>query len=193
MALQRTRGLSAAQFLWFAGRRSAVQHFFGGRSPLNAVALGDLRRLAATLLIALASASAVHASESGSNRGSSLAGYRLGAITVQVYDPQTAQFTELQDQFWNQVDLFLLSAVEVLGPTHSATSGPLVEVLVFKGDKVVSRQQTKVGSPEAASGRYFVPTWITGPFCEDLVIRARFVGRRAEARVEKRIEFRCGE
>jgi hypothetical protein len=40
MALQRTRGLSAAQFLWFVGRRSAVQDLSGGRSPLNAVALG---------------------------------------------------------------------------------------------------------------------------------------------------------
>ena len=40
MALQRTRGLAAAQVLWFAGRRSAVQGLPGGRSPLNAVALG---------------------------------------------------------------------------------------------------------------------------------------------------------
>ena len=40
MALQRTRGLAAAQFLWFAGCLSAVQALSGGRSPLNAVALG---------------------------------------------------------------------------------------------------------------------------------------------------------
>ena len=40
MALQRTRGLSAAQFLPFAGRGSAVGLPPGGRSPLNAVALG---------------------------------------------------------------------------------------------------------------------------------------------------------
>ena len=40
MALQRTRGLSAAQFLFFAGRRSAAQTLPVRRSPLNAVALG---------------------------------------------------------------------------------------------------------------------------------------------------------
>jgi hypothetical protein len=40
MALQRTRGLSAAQFLWFAGRRWVAKNLPGGRSPLNAVALG---------------------------------------------------------------------------------------------------------------------------------------------------------
>ena len=40
MALQRTRGLSAAQFLRFAGFRSAVQDPPSRRSPLNAVALG---------------------------------------------------------------------------------------------------------------------------------------------------------
>ena len=40
MALQRTRGLSAAQFLRFAGPSSAVQRPPGRRSPLNAVALG---------------------------------------------------------------------------------------------------------------------------------------------------------
>jgi hypothetical protein len=43
MALQRTRGLVAAQFLRFAGRSSAVHHHPGGRSPLNAVALGANR------------------------------------------------------------------------------------------------------------------------------------------------------
>jgi hypothetical protein len=42
MALQRTRGLSAAQLLWFAGRGSAAQTLSGGRSPLNARSLGDL-------------------------------------------------------------------------------------------------------------------------------------------------------
>ena len=40
MALQRTRGLSAAQVLRSAGSSSAAQHLSGGRSPLNAVALG---------------------------------------------------------------------------------------------------------------------------------------------------------
>ena len=40
MALQRTRGLVAAQLLRFAGSRSVVQPLSGGRSPLNAVALG---------------------------------------------------------------------------------------------------------------------------------------------------------
>ena len=41
MALQRTRGLSAAQCLFSGGRRSAVQTLSGGRSPLNARSLGD--------------------------------------------------------------------------------------------------------------------------------------------------------
>ena len=44
MALQRTRGLVAAQFLWFAGLRSAVQDLPVRRSPLNAVALGGRKR-----------------------------------------------------------------------------------------------------------------------------------------------------
>jgi hypothetical protein len=39
MALQRTRGLSAAQVLWFAGCGPAVQRLPRSRSPLNAVAL----------------------------------------------------------------------------------------------------------------------------------------------------------
>jgi hypothetical protein len=39
MALQRTRGLAAAQLLRFAGRGSAVQDLPSRRSPLNAVAL----------------------------------------------------------------------------------------------------------------------------------------------------------
>ena len=42
MTLQRTRGLSATQFLWFAMRRLTVQALLGGRSPLNAVALDGL-------------------------------------------------------------------------------------------------------------------------------------------------------
>jgi hypothetical protein len=40
MALQRTRGLSPAQFLWFAGCGPAVHALFGAARRLNAVALG---------------------------------------------------------------------------------------------------------------------------------------------------------
>ena len=39
MALQRTRGLAAAQFLRFAGGSSAVQELPVRRSPLNAGSL----------------------------------------------------------------------------------------------------------------------------------------------------------
>ena len=49
MALQRTRGLSAAQFLFSAGQRLAVQSLPGRRSPLNAVALGGPNRCSACL------------------------------------------------------------------------------------------------------------------------------------------------
>ena len=40
MALQRTRGLAAAQFLPFAGRGWAVKALSGRRSPLNAHSFG---------------------------------------------------------------------------------------------------------------------------------------------------------
>ena len=40
MALQRTRGLVVVRPVRAAGRRSAVGFLPGGRSPLNAVALG---------------------------------------------------------------------------------------------------------------------------------------------------------
>jgi len=41
MALRQTRGLSAAQIPRTVRRRWAAQELPGGRSPLNAVALGD--------------------------------------------------------------------------------------------------------------------------------------------------------
>ena len=65
MALQRTRGLSAAQILWFAGRRSAVQDLRGGRSPLNAVAFGGTRRSRVIQGLLLALAGAVGLARSG--------------------------------------------------------------------------------------------------------------------------------
>ena len=139
-------------------------------------------------------AGAARAFQSAGRSGSASTTYRLSTITVQGYDPQTGQLiTDLRDRSWNQIDLSLLAAVEVIGPEQVSTSGPLVEVTIVKGDKVVSRQKMKVGAPHPRSGRYFVPTWITGPFCEDLVIRARLVGQRDESRVEKRFQFRCGE
>jgi hypothetical protein len=44
MALQRTRGLVAVSPVQGSGTGRAAQNLSGGRSPLNAVALGRLRR-----------------------------------------------------------------------------------------------------------------------------------------------------
>ena len=54
MALQRTCGLSAAQFLRFAGYCPAVQDLPARRSPLNAVALGARSVLVALSLLLVA-------------------------------------------------------------------------------------------------------------------------------------------
>ena len=55
LALQRTRGLAAAQLLRSAGRFSAAQPLPGGRSPLNARSLGNLNWLGPIGLLLLVS------------------------------------------------------------------------------------------------------------------------------------------
>src|SRR5438477_10042733 len=94
--------------------------------------------------------------------------YRLGQITVVGYDPRTNQLiSDLSDHSWNQLDLSLLAAVEVVGQPGSNARSRFVRVIVTVGGKIKLRERRGLGVLDVSSGRYYIPVWLSGPFCED--------------------------
>src|ERR1700686_2627316 len=111
--------------------------------------------------------------------------YRLGQITVVGYDPRTNQLiSDLSDHSWNQLDLSLLAAVEVVGPPGSHARSRFVRVTVTKGGRIKSQERRGIGVLDEASGRYYIPVWISGPFCENVAIRASIEGQKDPSPVD---------
>jgi hypothetical protein len=146
-----------------------------GRSPLNGGSLGGL---CCVVAIVLGTGELYAAPSPGAPR--------LGAIEVRAFDPKAGQFVDdLADRNWNQIDLSLLTTVELEGP---ASAPQTVEVTVLKGKKRLLKRKARA---VIQSGKYFIPVWIEGPFCEDVTIRAQLLG--TEQKSERRLVFRCGE
>lgn len=99
---------------------------------------------------------------------------------------------DLSARSWNATDLSLLASVEVIGQPGSYSASRRVTIAVRKGRKTAQKSYG-LGVLDGKSGRYYVPVWISGPFCEDVVIRASLVGQKEPSTAESKLEFRCAE
>jgi hypothetical protein len=120
--------------------------------------------------------------------------YRLGTISVRGFDSHSNRFLEdLSGHSWNQLDLCLLVSVEVAGKPGQHAPSRSVQVTVSQASQPERKQNRRLGPLDKKSGRYYVPVWIPGPFCEDLTVRADLRGQEEPSTVEKTMSFRCGE
>jgi hypothetical protein len=124
--------------------------------------------------------------------------YELTAMKVAPYNQRTNSFlAEVspgdKTGFWNALNLSLLVSIEVSGKRGSYISRRQVEVTAFEGNKLILKRMAELGVLDDESGKYYVPVWLYGSFCQPVVVKARLVGQQRISTVQRRIDFNCGE
>jgi hypothetical protein len=107
--------------------------------------------------------------------------YRFTTIRVVSYDQETNTFSEPlanNSNFLNALNLSFFVVVEVSGKAGSYSPERRVGVTVTAGNRQVIKRVTDVGILNEQTGKYYVPIWIYGSFCENVLIKARLLGQR---------------
>lgn len=124
--------------------------------------------------------------------------YSLSNIEVTIYSQRQNKFlskveNDGKDEFWNEMNLSLFVAVEVSGERGSYISNRKVEVSAFEGKKLILKRVSDLGVIDEATGKYYVPIWLYGPFCQEVVIKARIIGQNEFSTIKRKLNFQCGE
>lgn len=124
--------------------------------------------------------------------------YSLSNLEVTLYSQRQNKFlskieNDGKDFFWNELNLSLFIAVEVSGEKGTYTSNRKVEVTAFEGKKVILKRSADLGVIDEATGKYYVPIWLYGPFCQKVTIKAQILGQNKVSSIERKLNFQCGE
>ena len=124
--------------------------------------------------------------------------YTLSNIEVTIYSKRQNKFlskveNDGKDEFWNEMNLSLFVVVEVSGKRGSYISNRKVEVSAFEGKRLVLKRVSDLGVIDEATGKYYVPIWLYGPFCQNVIIKARILGQKESSVIKRNLNFQCGE
>lgn len=123
--------------------------------------------------------------------------YKIARLKIQTFNQVLDAFSDdisdkKENEFWNALDTSLFVTVEVSGEVGSYVSGRRVEVTAYEGRKLILRRVANLGVINN-DGKYYVPIWLYGGFCQPVTIRARFLGQQQALVIKKRLFFNCGE
>ena len=98
-------------------------------------------------------------------------------------------------EYWglNELDLSLFVTIEVSGRKGSYSPKRKVEITVYKGGRLFQKRVGDLGVLDEATGKYFVPLWLYGPFCQKITIKARLLGQPQASTLQRTLSFDCGE
>lgn len=124
--------------------------------------------------------------------------YSLSNIEVTLYSQRQNKFlskveNDGKDEFWNELNLSLFVAIEISGKQGSYISNRKVEVSAFEGKKLILKRVSDLGVIDEATGKYYVPIWLYGSFCQKVIIKARIIGQNKISTAERKLNFQCGE
>lgn len=124
--------------------------------------------------------------------------YRLNQIKLAPFSRTSGSFSpeikkDSDFSAWNQLELSLLVTVEVSGKPGVYSSNRKVEVTAFEGRRLIAKQVVSIGALDEATGKYFVPVLLNGPFCQMVTIKARLIGQARSSSLERKLDFQCGE
>ncbi len=133
-----------------------------------------------------------------SQRGaeSKLPPYSLSEMKVVPYSQRTNTFLkEVSDdeEFWNELNLSLFVTVQISGKAGSYSSDRQVEVTAYEGEKLILRRVSPLGVIDEKTGKYYVPVWLYGSFCQPVKIKAKLLGQSESSSINRSFNFHCGE
>jgi len=152
------------------------------------------RLFVAIALLSLISLSANGQSQSDAN----LPPYKLSAMKVVPYSQTSNSFldeikTDKDADFWNDLDLSLFATIEVTGKPGSYTPNRKVEIVAYAGNRLLLKRVAELGVIGESTGKYYVPVWLYGSFCQPVTIRARLIGQKPTPTLQRKLTFMCGE
>lgn len=126
------------------------------------------------------------------------AAYKLTAMNIVPYKQSAGSFLpEIKNdrEYWslNELDLSLFVTIEVTGSKGSYSPKRKVEITAYKDGRLFQKRVGDLGVLNDGSGKYFVPLWLYGPFCEKLTIKARLLGQAKASSLQRTLSFNCGE
>ena len=122
--------------------------------------------------------------------------YQLTEIKVVPFSQTTNSFrAAIKKDFsgWNSLNISLLVTVEVSGNGGTYASHRNVEIVAYEGRHVITRRVGSIGVLDESTGKYYVPLWLYGPFCQPVTIKARLTGQRQTSTLKRIVDFACGE
>jgi hypothetical protein len=117
-------------------------------------------------------------------------------MKVVPYSQRTNTFLkEVSDdeEFWNELNLSLFVTVQISGKAGSYSSDRQVEVTAYEGEKLILRRVSPLGVIDEKTGKYYVPVWLYGSFCQPVKIKAKLLGQSESSSINRSFNFHCGE
>ena len=126
------------------------------------------------------------------------AAYKLTAMKIVPYKQSAGSFLpEIKNdrEYWslNELDLSLFVTIEVTGSKGSYSPKRKVEITAYKGGRLFQKRVADLGVLDEEKGKYFVPLWLYGPFCQKITIKARLLGQSQSSALQRTLSFDCGE
>ena len=124
--------------------------------------------------------------------------YQLTEMKIVPFSQRTNSFlAEIKNDAafsgWNDLNLSLFVTIEVSGKAGSYGSRRNVEVVAYEGRRLIVKRVGHIGVLDESTGKYFVPVWLYGSFCQPVTIKARLIGQTRSATLQRKIDFQCGE
>lgn len=124
--------------------------------------------------------------------------YKLTTMNIVPYKQSAGSFLpEIKNdrEYWslNELDLSLFVTIEVTGRKGSYSPKRKVEITAYKGGRLFQKRVADLGVLDEATGKYFVPLWLYGPFCQKITIKARLLGQPQSSTLQRTLSFNCGE
>jgi hypothetical protein len=124
--------------------------------------------------------------------------YKLTAMNIVPYKHSVGSFLpEIKNdrEYWglNELDLSLFVTIEVSGRKGSYSPKRKVEITAYKGGRLFQKRVADLGVLDEEKGKYFVPLWLYGPFCQKITIKARLLGQPQASALQRTLSFDCGE
>lgn len=124
--------------------------------------------------------------------------YKLTAMNIVPYKHSAGSFLpEIKNdrEYWglNELDLSLFVTIEVSGRKGSYSPKRKVEITAYRAGRVFQKRVADLGVLDEDKGKYFVPLWLYGPFCQKITIKARLLGQPQSSALQRTLSFDCGE
>jgi len=124
--------------------------------------------------------------------------YLLTEMKIVPFNQRTNSFlaeikTDTDFSGWNEMNLSLFVTVEVSGQAGSYVSKRNVQIVAYEGRRVIVKRVGNLGVIDGSSGKYYIPVWLYGPFCQPITIKARITGQKGSVTLQRKLDFQCGE